>query len=275
MLKFIFWFVSIELASGCAIDPALYIRLFEKNMPMFKEMTRLIEESDAKKVLDIGTGPGEPALLIARTIPDVEVTGVDVQPDMIEKAKARKPQSLANIGFSVASAEDLSAFPDSSFDAVTMSFVLMFVENKRKSIEEILRVLKPGGKAYISVWKHLVFFEWGEQCLTHAAAAVSKTFSWVNDTDLTPTINPHSMKGLTAVEDVIATVTQSNIISDSYRLEYDYEMGNATETCDLSMISVGTRIQQLVEKGWKTAKRDFCQIFMKMFELKEWELVMI
>merc|ERR1711924_75294 len=75
-------------------------------------------------------------------------------------AQARvKAAGLQNVEFAVAPAEDLKAWKDGTFNAATVNLVLMFVEDKAKSLEELARVLVPGGFAYVSVWSSFPFYD--------------------------------------------------------------------------------------------------------------------
>lgn len=105
------------------------------------------------KVLDIGTGNGAIAIMLAQSRPDVTVIGVDMWHSDWNYSLA---QCIANAGvakvsastqFDVASADSLP-FPDSSFDAVISHFVFHEVktlQDKCDAIKEAIRVLKPGG----------------------------------------------------------------------------------------------------------------------------------
>jgi SAM-dependent methyltransferase len=91
-----------------------------------------------ERALDIGTGTGEAALLVAREFPLARVRGVDVSDEMIAAAKAKvglDPEG--RIAFKVADAASLP-WPDDSFDLVTAL-------NMPPFFAEIARVLRPGG----------------------------------------------------------------------------------------------------------------------------------
>jgi SAM-dependent methyltransferase len=91
-----------------------------------------------ERALDLGTGTGEAALLVAREFPRASVRGVDVSEDMIDQAKAKvglDPEG--RIAFKVADAADLP-WPDDSFDLVVQLNMPMF-------FAEVARVLRPGG----------------------------------------------------------------------------------------------------------------------------------
>ena len=106
-------------------------------------------------VLDVATGPGEPALSLAGILgAEGRVIGVDVVPAMIEAAdREARRRGLPNASFRVASAEELP-FADDSFDAVVSRFGVMFFPSPLEGLREMLRVLKPGGRLALAVWNH-------------------------------------------------------------------------------------------------------------------------
>jgi SAM-dependent methyltransferase len=102
-------------------------------------------------VLDLGSGAGFDAFLAAaRTGPTGRVIGVDMTPEMIEKARANAERAgCGNLEFRQG---DIEALPiaDESVDLVISNCVLNLVPNKRKAFHEIARVLKPGGRVAIA-----------------------------------------------------------------------------------------------------------------------------
>lgn len=124
---------------------------------MFTPVTQALIE-DAKitgrsAVLDVATGPGEPALSIAGLIgPEGKVVGTDAVPEMVEAAgREARRRGLHNASFEVAFAESLP-FPANIFDAVVSRFGVMFFPSPVDSVRECLRVLKPGGGIALAVW---------------------------------------------------------------------------------------------------------------------------
>jgi ubiquinone/menaquinone biosynthesis C-methylase UbiE len=116
----------------------------------------LIAEAQIKSghtVLDIATGPGEPALTIAGRVGlEGKVVGVDVIPEMAEAARREaNRRGFRNSTFEVASADRLP-FEDSTFDAVVSRFGVMFFPSPVGSVREMLRVLKPGRRIALAVW---------------------------------------------------------------------------------------------------------------------------
>lgn len=100
-------------------------------------------------VLDVGTGPGRVARLIAAACPKVEVEGVDLSPEMIARAASTaKTASTRNLRFQVADVVALP-FPDGSVDLIVSTLSLHHWDHPAAGLHEILRVLTPGGQAWI------------------------------------------------------------------------------------------------------------------------------
>ena len=124
---------------------------------MFRPVTQaLIEDgliSSGHAVLDIATGPGEPALTIAALVgPGGKVFGIDPAPEMVEAARRATDQlGFHNAQFDVASADRLP-FPANTFDAVVSRFGVMFFPSPVDAVREMLRVLKPGRKLALAAW---------------------------------------------------------------------------------------------------------------------------
>jgi ubiquinone/menaquinone biosynthesis C-methylase UbiE len=134
---------------------------WEKNHKTIRQMFAPVAQalvvdaliSSQQKVLDVATGPGEPALTLAEIVgPEGKVFGIDPIPEMIAGARrAADHLGLTNATFEVASADQLP-FPDSTFDAVISRFGVMFFPSPVDGIREMLRMLKPGRKLALAVW---------------------------------------------------------------------------------------------------------------------------
>ncbi|MFN3624612.1 MAG: class I SAM-dependent methyltransferase [Hyphomicrobium sp.] len=99
------------------------------------------------RVLEVGVGTG-------LSLPDykrhLEVTGIDLSPEMLEKARERVAQERLDhvTGLHEMDASDLK-FPDASFDTVVAMFVMTVVPDPEKVMRELARVVKPGGEVML------------------------------------------------------------------------------------------------------------------------------
>jgi ubiquinone/menaquinone biosynthesis C-methylase UbiE len=93
-------------------------------------------------VLEIGAGTGANFKHYPAT---VRVTATEPDPYMLERARDKLDDARATIKLEQASAQSLP-FPDASFDYVVSTLVLCSVSSPRKTLSEVLRVLKPGGE---------------------------------------------------------------------------------------------------------------------------------
>ena len=107
--------------------------------------------SPGARVLEVGCGPGHLSNRLARRN-GLEVTGVDLDPAMIERARAKAGQpgsaSQPRPSFVVGDAASL-AFPDGSFDLVVSTLSMHHWADPTAGLAEIGRVLRPGGRALI------------------------------------------------------------------------------------------------------------------------------
>ncbi len=108
-----------------------------------------IKEGDV--VLDLGSGAGIDAILAAKKVGGKgKVIGVDMTKEMIEKAKENaKKQGVDNADFLLGEIENLP-LEDNSVDTIITNCVINLTPDKAKTFSEAYRVLKPGGKIYLS-----------------------------------------------------------------------------------------------------------------------------
>lgn len=107
-------------------------------VPLGAALDRL--SAPPRKVLDLGTGTGKAARVVAKRFPDTEVVGVDLAPEMVEEARRLLPSELAGrVSFQVADGASLP-FAAGEFDLVVLQNMIPF-------FEELGRVTAPGGRA--------------------------------------------------------------------------------------------------------------------------------
>lgn len=109
-------------------------------------LTNALETTETLIVLDVGTGPGTMAFILAEL--GHNVTGIDLSEGMVEKAMEHAMKFNLPVKFRQGDAENLP-FEDESFDAVVNRAVLWTISNPEKAIAEWWRVLRTDGKLVI------------------------------------------------------------------------------------------------------------------------------
>ena len=101
-----------------------------------------------QKVLDVACGTGVLARELSNRVgPDGVVTGLDRNEGMLDVARQISPE----IQWTLGQAESIP-YPEASFDVVVSQFGLMFFDDRVASLQEIWRVLRPGGRLAVAVW---------------------------------------------------------------------------------------------------------------------------
>src|SRR5215213_7264681 len=120
---------------------------FGRDKAIREKLIELAAPAPGEKVLDVGCGTGTLAIAIKPQVGAGEVHGIDASPEMIQVAKEKAAKAGSDIDFQVALIEAIP-FPDASFDLVTSSLMLHHLPDdlKRTGLDEIRRVLKPGGR---------------------------------------------------------------------------------------------------------------------------------
>lgn len=113
------------------------------------ELVRFADVRAGARVLDVGCGTGVVALTCARR--GALVTGADLTPTLLERARENAEIAGYDIDFQEADVEALP-FADASFDVVLSQFGHMFGPRPDRTLDEMLRVLRPGGTIAFSTW---------------------------------------------------------------------------------------------------------------------------
>jgi ubiquinone/menaquinone biosynthesis C-methylase UbiE len=119
------------------------------------------------RVLEVAVGTG---LNLERYPEGVELTGIDLSPQMLDRAKARARSLGIDADLRVGNAQDLD-FPDASFDTVVCTFSLCAVPDDAGAVDEMVRVLRPGGLLLLA--DHVVSTSWWLRGMQRALEVVS------------------------------------------------------------------------------------------------------
>lgn len=130
-------------------EHALYLRLRMKtfwNMDYFEKVVLpLLDLPKDGQILDVGCGNGGISPLLLEVRPDLIISGIDFERKPIEDAASfAERNDWRNLRYAQADAHRL-CFADRTFDGVVCQTVLTHVRNVQSVVEEMARVLKPGG----------------------------------------------------------------------------------------------------------------------------------
>ncbi|MEW5676923.1 bifunctional demethylmenaquinone methyltransferase/2-methoxy-6-polyprenyl-1,4-benzoquinol methylase UbiE [Flavobacterium enshiense] len=114
-----------------------------------KKVLQLVAEKKPETILDIATGTGDLAILMANTNAS-KIIGLDISAGMLEIGKKKiADRNLNNRIEMVLGDSEKIPFEDNYFDAITVGFGIRNFENLELGLSEILRVLKPNGRFVI------------------------------------------------------------------------------------------------------------------------------
>lgn len=183
-------------------------------------MLDLIGDIKGKKVLDAGCGHGFYSLLLAKK--GAIVTGIDISEKNIELAKKNASNTSVKCQFFVCDMQDLSTFGSETFDLVTSSIVVGYLDDLKKAFVEVFRVLKPQGIFTFSENHPILKGEWEKD-------PERRRLHWNLDNYFERSIIIDKWK--TQSEGIIETRSQHRIVQDYFDV----------------LISVGFTIERLVE----------------------------
>lgn len=139
--------------------------LFTKLLGVEASHQRLLEQAAIQpgyRLLEIGCGTGNLAILAKRLNPSADVLGIDPDPKALSRARKKVRQAGVQLEFCEAFTEELP-LADGSIDKVLSAFMLHHIppNSRLAALSEVCRVLKPGGTL------HLADFEHGENPQSH------------------------------------------------------------------------------------------------------------
>ncbi len=115
-----------------------------------KKAIRKFRNDRPQILLDVATGTGDMAIMAARILNPEKIVGIDISEKMLEfgRKKIEKENLGTKIELRGGDGETIN-FPDHTFDGVMVAFGVRNFEHLEKGLQEILRVLKPGGQLVV------------------------------------------------------------------------------------------------------------------------------
>jgi trans-aconitate 2-methyltransferase len=122
-----------------AWDPKLYTKFEDERTRPARDLLAQVPLVDAKRVVDLGCGPGNSTELLAERFADAEVTGLDSSPEMLAAARRRLPQCRFIEG-------DVATWvPGEGTDLLFANAVFQWVPDHARVLTALLDALAPGG----------------------------------------------------------------------------------------------------------------------------------
>jgi SAM-dependent methyltransferase len=217
-------------------------------------MTEAVKEAVAKTefpiILDLASGPGEPAATIAAALPKSNVVSTDQSPAMVDAAGAK---GLSNMKAEIADMQNLSNYADNTFDAVTCCYGYMFPDDKAKAVKETFRVLKPGGVLVATVWTKLPLMVLPRIVMEGVLGCAPPP----------PPIDPMALSDPGLFESMLTDANFRDLqVSES---TYDFNVSNDKETAfKICVMTIATKLDEI--NGWEKAKEIYERTHLEIGE---------
>ena len=149
------WYTDKDMAKGAGTLLGSNVKDFIE--AKFDFVDKMLEWSECPpepaRVLDVGCGIGGTSRHLAKSLgPNSKVQGITLSPNQVKRAtELAAEQNLPNASFQVMNALAMD-FPDDTFDLVWACESGEHMPDKKKYVEEMVRVLKPGGRLVIATW---------------------------------------------------------------------------------------------------------------------------
>lgn len=157
-------------------------------------LVRAVRRANPQRILDLATGSGDVAFALSRRIPSVrQIIGMDFcQPMLDEAVKKQAARAPAGQNISFQQGDGLALpLPDESFDAVTISFGLRNMADRHRSLTEMRRILRPGGRLFVlefsqpHAWFRPIYFFYLRRILPSFAGFITgnrAAYAYLNET---------------------------------------------------------------------------------------------
>lgn len=129
---------------------------------------------DARRIIEVGVGTG---ISLPEYPAHTRVVGIDLSPDMLERARARvAEQRLAHVEAVVEMDAARLAYPDDSFDCAMAMYVMTVVPDPARVMSEMRRVVKPGGR--ILALSHFAPDDGPRRLIGRTLSPLSRLLGW-------------------------------------------------------------------------------------------------
>jgi demethylmenaquinone methyltransferase/2-methoxy-6-polyprenyl-1,4-benzoquinol methylase len=160
-----------------------------------RQLVRAVARCSPTEVLDLATGSGDVAFALSLGLPaGTRIVGMDFCQPMLDQADAKKSAlpaaAQANLQFQQGDGLALP-LPDAEFDAVTISFGLRNMADRDRSLREMRRVLRPGGRLFVlefsqpQAWVRPFYFFYLRRLLPRIAGLITgdrAAYVYLNET---------------------------------------------------------------------------------------------
>ena len=142
-----------EVEAYASAAAAQYLEAIDRSF--VDHIARLIQGAglESGRVLDLGCGPGQILIMMKQRWPNMQITGLDAGPAMIDKARADAPAAGLDITYEVLrlgpNGETKLPYNDAEFDIVTCNSVIHHLTDPINALDEMARVAKPEGAVLI------------------------------------------------------------------------------------------------------------------------------
>ncbi|QRM35263.1 class I SAM-dependent methyltransferase [Microvirga sp. VF16] len=136
-------------------DPVLSAIMRERSWKSW--LVERVSPQPGQRILDLGSGTGTLTLMLQQACPGAEIIGVDADPDVIARARAKAVQTGVTPAFQRSRIDELDlvpAFGVASFDTIVSSLVFHHLnrEAKRRALINVVTLLRPGGMMHVADW---------------------------------------------------------------------------------------------------------------------------
>ncbi len=148
------------------------------NIPTEDELG-LVGDPQGKDVLEVGCGGGQNAVVFKKR-GAARVAGIDLSDEQIAYARKLAKREKVDVEYHQGSVEDLSRFADASFDIAFSAYCFSYVRDLRRTMQEVFRVLRPGGRFAFGL-DHPIVGMTGDDGVTFERSYYDRYAEWLWD----------------------------------------------------------------------------------------------